>query len=96
MLFYYAKEIVYEVVWVAVGSIRQYAAAASAASACAVSVAVGAVRQYACAASAVVVVGVGSRHRPNHPGLVQVVVVVASIVVVVSLVVLSLHPNQPG
>jgi hypothetical protein len=67
----------------------------------AVWVAVGAVRQYAYAASAevvVVAVGLGSRQRPNQPWLVHVVVVVAElvVVVVVSLVVWSLHPNQPG
>lgn len=74
------------------GSARQYAAAASALAVC---VAVADVRQYTCAASADVVVGVGSKHLPNQPGVVHVVVVVA-FVVVVSLVVLSLHPNQPG
>ena len=84
-------KIVYGEVCVAVGSLRQYAATASAFP---VGVAVADVRQYACAASAVVV-GVGSKHLPNQPGVVHVVVVVAS-EVVVSLVVLSLHPNQPG
>lgn len=61
-----------------------------------VCVAVAAVRQYACAACAGVVVDVGSRHRPNQPLLVQVVVVGSLVVVESSLVVLSLHPNQPG
>lgn len=75
------------------GSVRQYAVAALDDGA--VCVAVGDVRQYTCAADAAVE-DVGSRHRPNHPGLVQVVVVVGSPVVVVSLVVLSLQPNQPG
>lgn len=77
----------------AVGLVLRFTYAASTLAVC---VAVGAVRQYAYAASAEVVVGVGSRQRPNQPGLVHVVVVVASSVVVVSLVVLSLHPNQPG
>lgn len=64
----------------------------------AVCVAVGSVRQYgyaAASAGVVVGVGVGSRQRPNQPLLVQVVVV-ASLVELEPVVVLSLHPNQPG
>jgi hypothetical protein len=46
----------------------------------------------------VVVAGTSSRHLPNQPLLVHVVVVVvcsADVVVVVAIV-LSLQPNQPG
>lgn len=64
----------YEGVWVAVGTVLQYAYAASA---------------------GVVVAGVSSKHLPNHPLLVHVVVV-ASVVELSSVVVLSLQPNQPG
>lgn len=75
------------------GSLCRYAYAAPALS---VRVAVGDVRQYACAVSAVVVVVAGSRHLPNQPGVVHVVVVASLVVVSLSLVVLSLQPNQPG
>jgi hypothetical protein len=67
----------------------------------AVCTAVGAGRHIACPAIAgVVVAGASSRHFPNQPLLVQVVVVgsLDGVVVVVAAVVevLSLHPNQPG
>jgi hypothetical protein len=67
-----------------------------------VCVAVGAVRQYACpSTAAVVVAGISSKHLPNHPFEVHVVVAVVEadvvvVVMVISVVVLSLHPNQPG
>jgi hypothetical protein len=67
----------------------------------AVCTAIGVGRHIACPAIAgVVVAGVSSRHFPNQPLLVQVVVVgsLDGVVEVVSAVVevLSLHPNQPG
>lgn len=64
-----------------------------------VAVAVGSVLQYAYASAAGVgvgVTGVSSKHRPNQPLVVHVVVVASVVVVDESVVVLSLQPNQPG
>ena len=61
-----------------------------------VAVAVATVLQYAASAVVVVAVDVSSRHRPNQPLDVQVVVAEVLDEVVVVVVVSSLQPNQPG